>query len=187
MCIGFARFERFLIIPQFLRSSRRQSAGLLIFAVIMLIWNRIVRRRGEIGFARFGGSRASASSSFSGSVGFSNFVLRIRGLRSRACSANAGFSGLPGFSVRYYVALMDVKSEATPRRRVKRRTDENPSLFRFISHVTLEARMRGFVLSFSFFRSLICADKGISVRKKSWIIWKRHMVEWIYFILFISI
>jgi len=49
----------------------------------MLIWNRIVRR-GEIGFARFGGSRASALSSFSGSVGFSNFVLRVRGLRSRS-------------------------------------------------------------------------------------------------------
>jgi hypothetical protein len=131
----------------------------------MLIWNRIVRR-GEIGFARFEGSRARASSSFSGSVGFSNFVLRVRGLRSRslarACFANAGFSGLPGFSVRYYVALMDVKSEATPRRRVKRRADENPSLF--VSLVTWLSKLRcvdSYYLSLFFFRSLICTDKDI--------------------------
>jgi len=38
-------------------------------------------------------------------------------------------------------------------------------IVRFISHMTLEARMRGFVLFLSFFllSSLLCADEGISV------------------------
>lgn len=75
------------------------------------------------------GVGASVPSSFSSGVGFSNFVLRVWGIahslaRSLAfayAAANAGFSGLPGFSGRYYVVLMDVKSEATPKRRVKRR------------------------------------------------------------------
>lgn len=34
-----------------------------------------------------------------------------------------------------------------------------PVIVRFISHMTLQAQMRGFVLSFSFFHSLLCADE----------------------------
>lgn len=138
-----------------------------MFAVIMLIWNRIVRRD-KVRFARFGRSRASASSSFSGSVGFSNFVRSqgpgIAQPLARACSANTGFSGLPGFSVWYYVALMDVKSEATLRRRVKRCTDENPSLF--VSLVTWLSKLRC-VNSYylSLFPLFFVQTKRISVRK----------------------
>lgn len=181
--------ERFLIIPQFLQSSRRQArvwiSNFRRYYVNLESnsptgWNRICSLRGV--------AHERPPSPFNGSVGFSNFVLRVRGLcsrslaRARGCSANAGFSGLPGFSVRYYMALMDVKSEATARRRVKRRTDENPSLF--VSLVTWLSKL-GCVDSYylSLFSSRFSSFVQMKVFswKKLRIIWKRHMVEFIFY------
>jgi len=72
---------------------------------------------------------------FSIGVGHSNFVLRVRQshARSFACAANAGFSDLTGFSGRYYVAPMDVKSEAGGRRDGRRGARDSPT---FVSPVT---------------------------------------------------
>lgn len=115
----------------------------LVFDVIMLIWDRIVRRKGEEkGVKSDLRASGSARASYKRGVGFSNFVLRAREMHSRShAAANASFSGSPGFSGRYYA--MDVKSEATPKRRVKRRP-------LFISPVT-RFSMHGFTLLLFFF------------------------------------
>lgn len=74
----------------------------LVFDVIMLIRDRIIRqrgKRGEIGFARFRVD-ASVSSLFNAqrNVEFSNFVPRAREMHNRSHAASAAFSDSSGFS-----------------------------------------------------------------------------------------
>jgi len=109
---------------------------------------------------------------FSIGVGHSNFVLRVRQshARSFACAANAGFSDLTGFSGRYYVAPMDVKSEAGGRRDGRKRCPRQPDV-RFTSHMILVAWIR--ITFCSRVQSLRCEIRREKICEKT----KRYSVR----------